>query len=60
VRRKFGDYLYAKGDYDGAMAQYIETLGCVEPSYVIRLFLDARRIANLTAYLEVRTRPCPL
>jgi hypothetical protein len=32
----------------------------VEPSYVIRLFLDARRIANLTAYLEVRTRPCPL
>lgn len=32
--------------------QYLETLGQVEPSYVIRRFLDARRIHNLAVYLE--------
>jgi hypothetical protein len=30
----------------------VETLGYVEPSYVIRQFLDARRIESLTTYLE--------
>ena len=30
----------------------METLGYVEPSYVIRQFLDARRIESLTTYLE--------
>lgn len=33
-------FLYAlshsKGDYDGAIAQYILTIGRLEPSYVIR------------------------
>lgn len=99
VRRRLADHLYAKQDYDGAMAQYVQTIGCapaappaaaaasrsplhslgsaaqliflrcllrprdrprpnpparsfVEPSYVVRLFLDARRIDNLTAFLE--------
>ena len=32
--------------------QYALTIGFVEPSYVIRQFLDARRIGNLTEYLE--------
>ena len=36
------------------MTQYLETLACLEPSYVIRRFLDAQRIHNLTCYLEVR------
>lgn len=39
-------------DYDGAMSQYLRTVGYVEPSYVIRKFLDAQRIHNLTQYLE--------
>ena len=27
---------HSKGDYDGAIAQYIRTIGKLEPSYVIR------------------------
>lgn len=52
IQRRYGDHLYAKHDYDGAVAQYAATIGCLEPSYVIRKFLDAQRIHNLTAYLE--------
>ncbi|KAK6919237.1 Clathrin, heavy chain/VPS, 7-fold repeat [Dillenia turbinata] len=52
VLRKCGDHLYSKQDYDEAMAQYIHTIGHLEPSYVIQKFLDARRIYNLTNYLE--------
>ena len=26
----------SKGDYDGAMTQYLKTIGRLEPSYVIR------------------------
>lgn len=52
VMRKYGDHLYSKQDYDEAMAQYIRTIGQLEPSYVIQKFLDAQRIYNLTHYLE--------
>uniref|UniRef100_A0A2P2J857 Vacuolar protein sorting-associated protein 11 homolog n=1 Tax=Rhizophora mucronata TaxID=61149 RepID=A0A2P2J857_RHIMU len=52
VLRKYGDHLYSKQDYDEAMAQYIQTIGHLEPSYVIQKFLDAQRIYNLTNYLE--------
>ncbi|KAF9589980.1 hypothetical protein IFM89_029717 [Coptis chinensis] len=52
VLRKYGDHLYGKQDYDEAMAQYIRTIGHLEPSYVIQKFLDAQRIYNLTNYLE--------
>eukprot|EP00963_Diacronema_lutheri_P004147 scaffold316_cov352-Pavlova_lutheri.AAC.11 len=52
VHRRYGDHLYKKGDYSGAMEQYIETIGLLEPSYVIRKFLDAQRINSLTMYLE--------
>ncbi|CAI0383530.1 unnamed protein product [Linum tenue] len=52
VLRKYGDHLYSKQDYDEAMAQYINTIGHLEPSYVIQKFLDAQRIHNLTNYLE--------
>jgi hypothetical protein len=48
----YGDHLYSKGDYDGAIQQYIQTIHSVEPSYVIRKFLDAQRINNLTNYLQ--------
>ncbi|XP_046856298.1 vacuolar protein sorting-associated protein 11 homolog [Xenia sp. Carnegie-2017] len=49
---QYGDHLYSKGDHDGAIKQYIKTIGYLEPSYVIRKFLDAQRIHNLTAYLQ--------
>ncbi|KAF9073561.1 hypothetical protein BDP27DRAFT_1260105 [Rhodocollybia butyracea] len=53
IHRQYGDHLYSsKGDYDGAMAQYILTMGWVQPSYVIRKFLDAQRIHNLVTYLQ--------
>ncbi|OWA50975.1 Vacuolar protein sorting-associated protein 11-like protein [Hypsibius exemplaris] len=50
--RQYADHLYSKGDFDEAMSQYIKTIGRLEPSYVIRQFLDAQRIHNLTAYLS--------
>lgn len=52
IFRKYGDHLYSKGDYDGAMRQYLRTISRLEPSYVIRKFLDAQRIHNLTSYLQ--------
>ncbi|KAI8352515.1 hypothetical protein BD560DRAFT_408869 [Blakeslea trispora] len=52
IFKKYGDYQYNKGDYDGSMEQYIRTIGQLEPSYVIRKFLDAQRIYNLTNYLQ--------
>ncbi|CDH55166.1 vacuolar membrane protein [Lichtheimia corymbifera JMRC:FSU:9682] len=52
IFKKYADHLYSKGDYDGAIDQYIRTIGELEPSYVIRKFLDAQRIYNLTNYLQ--------
>ncbi|TLD34113.1 hypothetical protein PspLS_00951 [Pyricularia sp. CBS 133598] len=52
IFRKFGDHLYQKGDYDGAMTQYIKAIDSTEPSRVIRKFLDTQRIHNLISYLE--------
>ncbi|CAO2635328.1 Vacuolar protein sorting-associated protein 11 homolog [Lemmus lemmus] len=53
---QYGDHLYSKGNHDGAVQQYIRTIGRLEPSYVIRKFLDAQRIHNLTAYLQTLHR----
>jgi hypothetical protein len=36
IHRQYGDHLYTKGDYDGAMAQFAKTIGWTQPSYVIR------------------------
>lgn len=52
VLRKYADHLYSIQDYDEAMTQYLNTIGYLEPSYVIQKFLDAQRIYNLTNYLE--------
>ncbi|KDQ33122.1 hypothetical protein PLEOSDRAFT_1099105 [Pleurotus ostreatus PC15] len=52
IHRQYGDHLYTKGDYDGAMSQYVKTLGNLQPSYVIRKYLDAQRIHNLVTYLQ--------
>lgn len=52
IYRKYGDFLYSKGDYESAMTQYLNTIGFLEPSYVIRKFLDAQRLKSLTTYLQ--------
>jgi Tfp pilus assembly protein PilF len=36
IHRQYGDHLYAKGDYDGAMGQFVRCIGWTEASYVIR------------------------
>lgn len=36
IFRRFGDHLYQKADYDGAMVQYIKAIDTTEPSQVIR------------------------
>ncbi|XP_064651834.1 vacuolar protein sorting-associated protein 11 homolog [Lineus longissimus] len=56
IFRQYGDHLYSKGDHDGAITEYIKTIGKLEASYVIRRFLDAQRIHNLTAYLQALHR----
>lgn len=40
IYRKYGDYLYQKGDYDSAMSQYIKAIDSTEPSQVIRKVCD--------------------
>jgi len=53
IFKQYGDHLYVKGDFDGSIQQYITTIGYLEPSYIIRKFLDAQQIHNLTSYLQV-------
>ncbi|KAJ2760896.1 Vacuolar protein sorting-associated protein 11, partial [Coemansia nantahalensis] len=52
IYKRYGDWLYGKDEFDSAMAQYMQTIGFVEPSYVIRKYLDAQRLGNLTSYLQ--------
>ncbi|KAJ9113918.1 hypothetical protein QFC19_000113 [Naganishia cerealis] len=49
---RYGDYLYTKGDFDASIGQFVKTIGYLQPSYVIRKFLDAQRIQNLITYLQ--------
>lgn len=52
IYKRYGDWLYAKDDFDMAMAQYMQTIGYVEPSYIIRKYLDAQRLVNLAGYVQ--------
>jgi hypothetical protein len=52
ISRLHGDLLYTKSDFAGAIKQYTLTLGFIEPSYVIRRFLDVSQILYLIEYLE--------
>ena len=44
--------MHNKGDNAAAIENYIKTIGHLEPSYVIRRFLDAHKIQYLTNYLQ--------
>ncbi|KAJ5098003.1 hypothetical protein N7532_005004 [Penicillium argentinense] len=48
IYRKYGDFLYQRGDYDTAMQQYLRAIDNTEPSQ----YLDTQRIHNLIEYLE--------
>ncbi|KAI5292012.1 hypothetical protein KEM52_006685, partial [Ascosphaera acerosa] len=52
IFRRYGDYLYSKGDLDTAMQQYLRAIDNTEPSQVIRKYLNSQRIHNLIEYLE--------
>ena len=41
-----------RSEYDTATDQYCKTIGFLEPSYVIKKFLDSQHIDHLTRYLE--------
>lgn len=52
ICRQYGDHMYGKSKFNEAVEQYVKTIGYLEPSYVIRKFLDSRHIHCLTSYLE--------
>lgn len=52
IFKQYGDHLYTKGNFAGAVEQYIKTIPYIEPSYVIRRFLDSRHTQYLTDYLQ--------
>ena len=52
IYKMYGDHLYKKNEFDSAITQYCYTIGYVQPSYVVRKFLDPNRIPNLITYLE--------
>ena len=50
--RQYAEHLYRKGDFAGAMDQYIHTIGSLESSHVLYRYLDAPKIPHLVKYLE--------
>ena len=52
--RRHAEHLYRKGDYGGAIDQYIHTIGSLEPSHVIFRYLDAPKIPLLVKVREKR------
>lgn len=50
IYRKYGDFLYQKGDYDTAMQQYLRAIDNTEPSQVIRKVLPLA-LGNKSIYL---------
>jgi tetratricopeptide (TPR) repeat protein len=49
---QYADYLFSRGEYDPAIQQYLRAIDTINPSEVIRKFLDVQRIANLVQILE--------
>ena len=52
IYKMYGDHLYKKNEFDSAITQYCYTIGYVQPSYVVRKFLEPTRIPKLITYLE--------
>jgi len=50
--KQFAEHLYRKGDFSGAIDQYMHTIGSLESSHVIFRYLDAPKIPLLVKYLE--------
>ncbi|KAH9258492.1 hypothetical protein BASA81_002994 [Batrachochytrium salamandrivorans] len=52
LHRRYAEHLYEKKNFEDSVTQFCLTIGRIEPSYVIRRFLDSNQVANLVVYLE--------
>lgn len=52
VSKLYGDYLYSRGHFRKGMDQYLDTVGFLEPSYVIMRYLKTNHLPDLTRFLE--------
>ena len=52
IVQKYADYLFSRGDYDAALQQYLRAIETLNPSEIIRKYLDVQRISNLVSILE--------
>ena len=50
--KAYGDHLYKRCEFDLAMKQYCHTIGYIQSSYVIRKYLEPRKLESLIEYLE--------
>lgn len=55
IYRKYGDFLYQRGDYDTAMQQYLRAIDNTEPSQVIRKVSACARINIFILLMENST-----
>lgn len=58
VTRMYADHLYAHREFARSAELYVETLGHVEPSYVISRFLSSRTVFDLSVYLDALHVQC--
>ena len=53
ICKEHADQLYnQKKEYDHALEQYLETIGHLNPSYVIQRYIEVQQLPNLIKYLE--------
>ena len=52
ISKEHADSLYEKKQYDEALNQFIQTIGYLNPSYVIQRFIEVPQLPNLIKYLE--------
>ena len=52
IDKEYADNLYNKNNFDEAINQFIETIGFLNPSYVIQRYIQVPQLDNLIKYLE--------
>jgi hypothetical protein len=52
ISKACADFLYGKKSYEEAIDKYIETIGFLNPSYVIQRYIQVPQLDNLIKYLE--------
>jgi len=52
ISKEHADNLYEKKQYDDALKQFVNTIGYLNPSYVIQRYIEVPQLRNLITYLE--------